>query len=150
MARYIDADELIDELARLKCKIAYAAQNKDDFPVTYGKYLGLDAAMGAVQTLPDADCDVASRAEVERLEQEIETLKDNNEHLAVMLEEAKSEVASEIFAEIDNALHDMATEYANAGHPEYFAVCEMVHHKVMRPIENKYTEETSDGKRTDR
>lgn len=49
--------------------------------------------------------------------------------------------ASEIFEEIDNALHDMATEYTNAGHTEYFAVCEMVHHKVMRPIEKKYTEE---------
>lgn len=35
----------------------------------------------------------------------------------------------------------MAMEYHNAGHPEYFAVCEMVHHKVIRPIEKKYTEE---------
>lgn len=51
-----------------------------------------------------------------------------------------SEVAKEIFEEIDNALHDMAVEYANAGHPEYFAVCEMVHHKVIRPTEKKYTE----------
>ena len=50
----------------------------------------------------------------------------------------KSEVAREIFAEIDNALHDMAMEYADAGHKTYFAVCEMVHHKVMRPIEKKY------------
>ena len=31
-----------------------------------------------------------TQSEVERLEQEIETLKDTNEHLAVMLEEAKS------------------------------------------------------------
>lgn len=58
-----------------------------------------------------------------------------------MAEELKSEAARKIVAEIDNALHDMATEYANAGHPEYFAVCEMVHHKVIRPIEKKYTEE---------
>ena len=46
----------------------------------------------------------------------------------------------QIFEEIDNALHDMAMEYYNAGHPEYFAVCEMVHHKVVRHIEKKYTE----------
>ncbi len=52
----------------------------------------------------------------------------------------KSEVAMEIFGEIDDRLHKMATEYADAGHPEYFAVCEMVHHKVMRPIKKKYTE----------
>lgn len=43
-----------------------------------------------------------------------------------------------IFEEIDHALHDMAMEYHEAGHPAYFAVCEMVHHKVMRPIEKKY------------
>ena len=41
----------------------------------------------------------------------------------------------------DDALHNMAVEYHTAGHPEYFAVCEMVHHKVMRPIEKKYAEE---------
>ena len=52
-----------------------------------------------------------------------------------------SEVAREIIAEIDDALHNMAVEYHTAGHPEYFAVCEMVHHKVMRPIEKKYAEE---------
>lgn len=52
-----------------------------------------------------------------------------------------SDVAREIIAEIDNALHDMAIEYDNAGHPEYFAVCEMVYHKVIRPVEKKYTEE---------
>ena len=51
-----------------------------------------------------------------------------------------SDVAREIITEIDNALHDMAMEYHNAGHPEYFAVCEMVYHKVIRPIEKKYTE----------
>jgi hypothetical protein len=51
-----------------------------------------------------------------------------------------SEVARELIAEIDNALHDMAMEYYDAGHPEYFAVCEMVHHKVIAPIEKKYTE----------
>ena len=49
----------------------------------------------------------------------------------------KSEV-EKIFAEIDNALHDMAMEYHNAGHPEYFAVCEIVHHKVVSKIEKKY------------
>ena len=51
-----------------------------------------------------------------------------------------SEVVSELIEEIDNALHDMAMEYANAGRNEYFAVCEMVHHKVIASIEKKYTE----------
>lgn len=52
-----------------------------------------------------------------------------------------SDVAREILSEIDNALHDMAMEYANAGHKDYFAVCEVVHHKVVRPIEKKYESE---------
>lgn len=55
-----------------------------------------------------------------------------------------SEVAREIIKEIDDALHDMATEYHKAGHPEYFAVCEMVHHKVIRPIEKKYESEVGE------
>lgn len=52
-----------------------------------------------------------------------------------------SEVAREILEEVDNVLHDMGIEYANAGHNTYFAVCEMVHHKVIRPIEKKYESE---------
>lgn len=44
--------------------------------------------------------------EIEGLEQEIETLKDNNEHLAVMLEEAKTEVAREIFGEIERLMEN--------------------------------------------
>lgn len=56
-----------------------------------------------------------------------------------------SEVAREIITDIDDALHKMATEYANAGHPEYFAVCEMVYHKVIRSIEKKYESEKDNG-----
>ena len=52
-----------------------------------------------------------------------------------------SDIAKEILKEIDDALHKMATEYADRGHPTYFAVCEMVHHKVIRPIEKKYESE---------
>lgn len=60
--------------------------------------------------------------------------------LAENLYNAGYRKASEVITEIDNALHDMAMEYHAAGHPEYFAVCEMVHHKVITPIEKKYTE----------
>lgn len=69
----------------------------------------------------------------------------NMSDVGMMIEDAptadvaqKSEVAREIIAEIDNRLHDMAMEYHNAGHPEYFAVCEMVYHKVIRAVEKKY------------
>ena len=62
-----------------------------------------------------------------------------------VLKQIKAIVAREIFEDIDIALHNMAMEYADAGHKTYFAVCEMVHHKVMRPIEKKYTEDQNDG-----
>ena len=45
--------------------------------------------------------DVVPKSEIAKLQQEVETLKDNNEHLAVMLSEAKTEAAREIFKEID-------------------------------------------------
>lgn len=44
-----------------------------------------------------------------------------------------------LFAELDETLHNVAMEYADAGHMDYFAVCENIHHKVLRPVEKKYT-----------
>lgn len=64
-----------------------------------------------------------------------------NEQFNDWIEELKRETAKQIFVDIDNRLHDMALEYYNAGHHEYFAVCEMVHHKVLAPVEKKYTGE---------
>lgn len=43
-----------------------------------------------------------------------------------------------LFAELDEILHNVAMEYADAGHKDYFAVCENIHHKVLRPVEKKY------------
>ena len=57
-----------------------------------------------------------------------------------MFDAEDSEVARKVIDDIDDALHKMATEYVYAGHPEYYAVCEMVYHKVLRPTEKKYTE----------
>ena len=49
-------------------------------------------------------------SKVNQLEQENEALKDSNEHLAVLLAEAKSEVAREIFWEIDKLLTMIYTD----------------------------------------
>ena len=64
MTHYMDADKLIEELARLKSDVAYAAENEDDFPVTHGIYLGLDRAIHSVEIFPTAD--VAPKSEVAR------------------------------------------------------------------------------------
>ena len=67
--------------------------------------------------------------------------KEKAEAVAEHEAQFKRNVAREIINEIDDALHKMATEHVDAGHPIYFAICEMVHHKVIRPIEKKYTED---------
>jgi hypothetical protein len=111
------------------------------------------------------DADVVPKSEVDRLVDKwigeekltqdektlrlIEVLQDEakryeryyfNHEYDKLIAETKQEVAREIIREADTALHDMAHEYINAGHPEYFAVCEMVYHKVIRRIEKKYAE----------
>lgn len=53
----------------------------------------------------------------------------------------KEELAIDILQEIDSALHDIALKYAEAGHKDYFAVCENIHYVVVSPIVKKYTEE---------
>ena len=127
MARYIDADELLKEL-----------QEELDFETPMyteeqNKYFnsGLRCAIRDVKKAPTAD--VVPKSEVNKWVRECEELQG-------WLIELEKEVVTEIFEEIDNKLHDMAVEYHNAGHPEYFAVCEVVHHKVIRQVEKKYTE----------
>lgn len=112
MNEYIKKSEAVDVIVKYPYNIA-------------GKTA---TAIKMIEDLPSAD--VVPKSEVEelvqdgtRLGQENETLKDNNEHLAVILEETKAEVerlqaekdaliknyaecmkdyASEIFKEIDN------------------------------------------------
>lgn len=51
-----------------------------------------------------------------------------------------SEIAKEIFKDIDYMLLMMFEEYASLGHKEYSMIIEVVHHKV-RALEKKYAEE---------
>lgn len=54
------------------------------------------------------------------------------------LKKAKQDVAKQILDEVDDKLNDLALEYYNTGHPTYYAVCEVIHHKVISPILKKY------------
>ena len=92
MARYIDADALIE---RLKFK-------RDETDISGKKYSGLECAIAQVQKQPTAD--VAPKSEVERLEHILDcyalqygTVTDQQK----VIEKAKSEVAREIFEEIE-------------------------------------------------
>ena len=73
--------------------------------------------------------------------------KENKERYALIIqkvgsltpvEKARQTTAEEILTEIDNALHDLGVEYANSGYMEYFAVCENIHHKIIRKIAEQY------------
>lgn len=139
MARYIDADKLVEKYERAMKDV----WNKKTRPLSWNE--AYDCVITDIVDEPTADVVPKSeverlnavmkdmdeqraytinmlgenlenaKSEVERLQAEIETLKDNNEHLAVLLEEAKQayanyeettglkqakqEVAREIFAD---------------------------------------------------
>ena len=114
MERYIDADKFKSHLEKAMEKMHL---------IGGVKAVDVGAVIIALDRQPTAD--VAPKIELEdykqiaeyqqklamdryfqvkQLTEEIETLKDNSEHLAVMLEEAKQEVARGIFEEIERLL----------------------------------------------
>lgn len=91
MPRYIDADKFIQKYERAQKD----DWNKKTAPSSWAD--AYDCVIADIDEEPTAD--VVPKSEVEkmvqdstRLGQENETLKDNNEHLAVMLEETKIEL----------------------------------------------------------
>ena len=163
MARYIDADALLEHYKRVL-----------EHAQTSGMYNHAKLYERFILSIKDATtADVAPNSEVEnykqiaeyqqklamdryfeikRLEEEIETLKDNTEHLAVMLEEAKQayanyeetsglkqakqEVAREIFEEIEKYVEVALMN----GHIETPILC--IGHSTFAKLKKKYTEET--------
>ena len=104
MARYIDADKLIahlqDEIRGCEPPFGSRANGKS---IAYGTKLGLKSAISFVETLSTED--VAPKSELERLENVLNyyalqygTVKDQQR----VIDKAKSEVAREIFEEIEN------------------------------------------------
>ena len=61
-------------------------------------------------------------------------LKKDIEMLRYKKEQAVKDTAKEILQEAENLLHECAMEYANAGHKDYFGVCENISWKVIRKI----------------
>ena len=95
------------------------------------------------------------KAEVERLEhlraelsREVDTLKDNNEHLAVMLMEAKAEVVKEVLSDLKKAVHDKAV------YPHIPDGYDFVNVKVFDAVLNnvliKYTEGANGRRKVDK
>ena len=87
--------------------------------------------------------DVAPRAEVERLEEELEIWKQQRFNIfqrTELYEKARTKVAREIFGEIDSTI-DLICAMTGLDVRLYGKYAE---------LKNKYTEGTPDGKRTDR
>lgn len=117
--RYIDADLLYRETEK-KIK----ANHECRMAVVDDEFLDL---------INDAETeDVVPRAEVEKLEEHIDDLNDSKEHLCVMLEEAKADVAREIFEEIKIC---MECEYMS-----YLKAYDYTLLTRIEELEKKYTE----------
>lgn len=89
-------------------------------------------------------CFVKCNIREEKLKQEVETLKDNNEHLAVMLSEAKAEVAREIICIINQRLTSNLEQRKGVRTEFWTGVCtgrEYAYRDIKEIIEQKYTEE---------
>lgn len=120
--RYIDADALKEEINSLSVTITGGRLDGKKFFGEIMKWY-INSILRIIDEQPTADVVPNSEVEnykqvaeyqqklamdryfeIKRVEEEIETLKDANEHLAVMLEEAKQEVVREIFEEIEKLL----------------------------------------------
>lgn len=156
MERYINADKTMEEIERIGghnlCEwetigvkaLIDRQPTADIVPKSEVEEL-LTRLNNAYEKIDMAEDDV------ERLEQENEALKDTNEHLAVLLAEAKSEVASEIFAEIENALTLLLLSVAEGREKDGIKYRQLHDGRVLSieairyfiaELKNKYTEGT--------
>ncbi|MEE1046055.1 MAG: hypothetical protein U0M60_01385 [Clostridia bacterium] len=93
MPRYIDADALEEYIQETIC--AKCGDISDGIKC---KSCGIDDTLDFLENAPTED--VVPRSEVEKLEEYIDDLNDSKEHLCVMLEEARSDVAREIIDDL--------------------------------------------------
>ena len=127
MARYIDADALkTDILKKYRGNWEIPCSSEDGLI----QRVVTDLRVLIEQSIT---ADVAPKSEIEKLVQDVtrlvqenETLKDNNEHLAVMLTETKTEVARDIF----EAVLDV-----------YKNTCDADFEEELAELKKKYTEE---------
>ena len=97
----------------------------------------LDKAKGKVEYL-QSELDVCEMIlDIPKLKQEIETLKDTNEHLAVMLAEAKAEVA-EVLDKLDRFINANCIRIKDERGIKGYATSGV--HFAIAELKKKYTE----------
>lgn len=72
--------------------------------------------------------------QVDELTAKLQCPTDITEAVKPFVSQAVKDTAKEILQEAENLLHECAMEYANAGHKDYFGVCENISWKVIRKI----------------
>lgn len=106
MARYIDADKVMEEIKRI------GGHNLCEWDT-----LGVKALIDRTPT-----ADVVPKSEVEELKNEIDRLKYNLKAVIEEIPETKAEVATEIFAEIDSIFR------------KQYEICSKTDLKLLEPI----------------
>ena len=150
MARYIDADYLFKCETCRHCKGEFKCDTFCDSGECYSPNM---FKIPTADVVPKSEYDAVVSAvdnstneflrlhdEYQNAKTEVETLKDTNEHLAVMLMEAKQEVAREIFEEIEKAIekckYNQATPFGTEERYNPYAII-----KQVAKLKKKYTEE---------
>ena len=125
MARYIDADALEEYIQETIC--AKCGDISDGIKC---KSCGIDDTFDFLENAPTED--VVPRSEVEKLKEYIDDLNDSKEHLCVMLEEARADVAREIFEEIE--------KHAMVGQTPFGLILYQIGVGTLAELKKKYTE----------
>ena len=127
MARYIDADALIESIQETLCSKC------DKYDGIKCKSCGIDDTLDFLDTAPTAD--VAPKSEVE------ETVKKLMDATDKVICEAKAEVAREIFEEIEGMLDNYHSACLPVGAIEAYTYYEGGLGEAIAELKKKYTEE---------
>lgn len=121
MARYIDAD-------RFKRNLENAMKKMHVINGVHA--VGLEEVIESLNRQPTAD--VVPKSEFEQLKEYIDDLNDSKEHLCAMLEEARADVAREIFEEIE--------KHAMVGQTPFGLILYQIGVGTLAELKKKYAE----------
>ena len=131
MARYIDADALIENVKRVYCT------DCNNYNEVRCRACGTDDALDMIEDAPTAD--VVPKSEVEKLQEAYnDRLAKDIQTNAEFVKHAKAEVAREIFEEIDSLLKIFCDEPLYSSDDLVCDIADLVYD--IAELKKKYTE----------
>ena len=134
-------DSRVSEMAKEISKSNILCKNCGDYGDTYcTEAIANTLYKAGYRKLPEGSV-VLTKEEYDEdyvTKQDRDYWKNKTEILGNKLKQTRKETAKEILSDAEKELHKVAMEYANAGHKTYFAVCENIYHKVIRPLAKQY------------